>query len=171
MPKASSNKEQGTHHHHTSDHEDIEASALHTTLDPSATFNSEPTHSSTHMTQPHIDPTPLWTHTNSEARATDIDALEVALMSFTLTPEAYLTQSSASTVPLYDVNNSSRPSSSSYTRHRTYNPTQRPPSHNGIRIQSNIAKAYSHRDDKFATDMHRWRNKVSISDIRRGVNT
>jgi len=87
-------------------------------------------------------------------------------MSFTLTPEAYLTQSSASTVPLYDVNNSSRPSSSSYMRQRTYNPTQRPPSHHGIRIQSNIAKAYSHRDDKFATDMHRWRNEVSISDIQ-----
>ena len=87
-------------------------------------------------------------------------------MSFTLTPEAYLTHSSESMVPLYDVNNSSHPSSSPYTRQRTYNPTHRPPSHNGIRIQSNMAEAYNHRDSKFATDMHIWRNKVSISDIQ-----
>ena len=144
-----------------------DASAMHTTLDPLRTSNHDSDHNNIHINQPHHDPITLWTHTNTEARATNVDALEAAMRSFTLTPDKYKQPPSASSIPIYDVNNLSIPtSSSSYKRYKTNTNMKRLPSHNGIRIQSNIAKAYRYRDDKFATDMHIWRNKVSIKDIR-----
>ena len=87
--------------HHTDGH------ALHAALDDAPNPNP-PTHTS--HPEPHIDNDPdlTWSESfvNADARASDIDSLERAMMSFTLTPDAYAYDSKLLT---YDVNTTPSP--------------------------------------------------------------
>ena len=98
---------------------------------------------------------------NADARASDIDSLEHAIMSFTLTPDAYAYDSKLLT---YDVNTTPSP----YRRRETQLTLPSNSSRaNGIRIQTNLAKAINRRDDSFPTDMHAWRNACTVEDVKR----
>ena len=120
----------------------IEDHALATTLDPP----SEPLYT---WSDSFIDPT---------ARPTNIDDLERALMSFSLTPQEHMDGLTYS--KLYDISNSS-------SRRTPFHPTTPTVDHhNGIKLQFNLAKAYCDRDDRFATDMHEWRNMHDVHTCR-----
>ena len=142
--------------HHTDGH------ALHAALDDAPNPNP-PTYTSHPEPPVDNDPDLIWSESfvNADARASDIDSLERAMMSFTLTPDAYAYDSKLLT---YDVNTTPSP----YRRRETQLTLPSNSSRaNGIRIQTNLAKAINRRDDSFPTDMHAWRNACTVEDVKR----
>ena len=138
----------------------MDTHALHATLDDG--HDPEPTHISHPDPDNHSDPEIDWSEAfiNSDARASDIDALEEALRTFTLTPDEHALHSKHY---IYDVNNTPSP----YKRDTSYYRPSSSSRANGIRLQSNLAKAINRRDDSFPTDMHIWRNACTVQDVKR----
>ena len=112
---------------------------------------------------PLADPPPSsWSESfiDTKARPSDIDDIEKALMSFSITPHQY---AEANYMPIYDIS----PSSSGRLPYHHYHPSH--PSQtrvNGIKVQFNLAKSFCDRDDRFATDMHDWRNRFDMQEYK-----